>query len=178
LIEPVPRPTARSARNVSVVCGRDDESKTLRLLWEIKLIVSIISLTLPKSHSRNETPLHEPCLLASLIPSRVVRTAVSITAISPLARSSDTKELQLGHLTSSLKMDVSKSVRGNLARRSWNKEAFWGLVSVLDSRAVREMEMCPVCPAVWIVCTRRWRASWGDKEGTLNVPVEVVFVAR
>lgn len=41
----------------------------------------------------------------------------------------------------------------------------------------REMDIYPVCPATWMLWTRRWRASRGVRRGMENVPVGVVFVA-
>jgi hypothetical protein len=66
---------------------------------------------------------------------------------------------------------------GYLESKSWKRETFWGPVSVQVGEGEREMEMCPVWPAMWMLWTRRWRASRGVRRGMENVPVGVVFIA-
>ena len=50
-----------------------------------------------------------------------------------------------------------------------------------DGEGDSEIEMLPVCLAVWIMCTSMCNAfsgdSSGDSSGMQNVPVDVVFVA-
>jgi len=54
---------------------------------------------------------------------------------------------------------------GNLVVRSWNREIFAGTVQVQDFEGESEIEMLPVCPTAWIVCTSMCNASCGDSSG-------------